>query len=288
MDKQEKFTELTRKFSDAFNSADYQKALEIAKETIKQYPNFPEPYLRLGVVYLATGNFHLAYESMKKAESLAKDEVFLVLIYNQLGQVLRIMGQYDESLDYLDKALELIKKLNATNTTTYATILANIASTLKAKGYLREAVLYLKEALDIHKDGKQSSVIYNNIGTIYQELGELSEAIKYFHKSKELCERYGDIHHLISAKLNIGNAYREMKDYENAEKYILEGIKDIKKIGDKYGEASGYFYLGWLYKDKGDKETAKELLNRAYNLYASVSADASAKDVLKMIKELEN
>jgi hypothetical protein len=50
----------------------------------------------------------------------------------------------------------------------------------------------------------------------------------------------------------------------------------------------GYLYLGWLYKDKGDKETAKELLNRAYNLYASVSADASAKDVLKMIKELED
>jgi tetratricopeptide (TPR) repeat protein len=288
MDKQEKFIELTRDFADAFSSANYQKALEIAKETVKQYPDLSEPYLRLGIVYLATGNIHLAYENMLIAEKLAKDETLLILIYNQLGQVLRIMGQYDESLIYLDKALELMKKLNATNSITYATILINVASVYKAKGDLKESLFYLKEALNIHKDGRQSIVIYNNIGTIYQELGELSEAVKYFHKSIELCEKYGDIHHLLSAKLNLGNAYREMGDYGNAERYILDGIKDIKKIGDKYWEATGYFYLGWLYKDKGDKETAKELLNRAYNLYISVSADTSVKDVLEMIKELGN
>jgi tetratricopeptide (TPR) repeat protein len=92
----------------------------------------------------------------------------------------------------------------------------------------------------------------------------------------------------LLAKLNLENAYREIGDYENAERYILGGIRDIKKIGDKYGEASGYFYLGWLYKDKGDRKTVKELLSYVYNFYTFISANALVKDVLEMIKELEN
>ncbi|WP_299228511.1 tetratricopeptide repeat protein [Sulfurihydrogenibium sp.] len=269
-----------------FNKAgDYKRAIEAGKLAVKKYPKNPDAYRCLGEAYYNIGELKLAYENMKKAESLKNNKKDLMYIYNQIGLILYNMGYLDDALLYYSRSLSLAKDLG--NTDMQTALLNNIAMIYDDKGELDKALSYYEESLNLTTNEKDKTSIYNNIALIYSEKGDYQKAVEYFQKAIEIAEKYGDYHKGSMLKLNLGDTYRKMKDYENAEKYLSEGLEGVKKVGDKYWEAMGYGLFGWLYIDKGDKKTAKEYFTRAYNLFKSIGAEGYAQSVLNEMKELD-
>jgi len=267
------------------NAGDYRRAIEAGRRAVEKYPNNPVAHYCLGRSYRMVGEFKLALEHMKRAESLASNKKDLMIIYNEIGLIYHKMGYLDDALLYYSRSLSLARDLGDKSVQTV--VLNNIAGIYRDKGELDKALGYYKESLRLKTDEKEKAPTYNNIALIYYKKGNFQKAVEYFQKAIEIGERYGDNHKASMGKLNLGETYRKMKDYKNAEKYLLEGLEGIKKVGDKYWEATGYNYLGLLYKDKGDKKTAKDYLTRAYNLFKSLGAEGEAKDVLSDIQELE-
>ena len=267
------------------NTGDYEKAIEVGKLAVQKYPENPMAYFYLGEAYYKVGEFKLAYENMKKAESLTNDKEDLMYIYNKIGLILLSMGNLDDAILYFMKSLISAKELN--NIDMQASILNNIANVYSIKGKLDKALSYYEESLNLESNEKEKAPTYNNIALIYFKKGDYQKAIQYFQKAIEIAEKYGDYHSVSVYKLNLGDAYRKMKDYENAEKYLFEGLEGVKKIGDKYWEAMGYWYFGWLYEDKRDKKTAREYYTRAYNLFKSIEAEGYAQSVLNEIENLD-
>jgi len=268
-----------------YDAGDYRRAIEAGKIAVQKYPNSLNAHYCLGGSYRMVGEFKLALEHMKRAESLTSDKKDLMRIYNQVGIIYGRMGYLDDALLYYSRSLKLARDLG--NKSAQASVLNNIALIYRYKGELDKALGYFEESLRLQTDEKEKATTYNNIALIYEDKGNYQKAVEYFQKAIEIGERYGDYHRVSQRKLNLGDTYRRMRDYEKAEKYILEGLKGVKKVGDKYLEAVGYKYLGWLYTDKGDKKTAKDYLTRAYNLYKSIGAERDAKEVLSDIRELE-
>jgi tetratricopeptide (TPR) repeat protein len=266
-------------------AGDYKRAIEAGKLAVKKYPKNPKAYFCLGVAYYNVGELKLAYENMKKVESLTNRREDLMYIYNQIGIILYSMGNSNDALLYYSRSLSLAKDLG--NTAAQATLLNNIAGIYKNKGELDKALSYYEESLSLETNEKDKATTYNNIATIYGKKGGYQKAIEYYQKAIEIDEKYGDYHSVSAVKLNLGETYRKMKDYENAEKYLSEGLESIKKVGDKFWEAYGYVYLAWLYKDKEDKKTAREYFTRAYNLFKSIGTEGDAQGVLNEIKELD-
>ncbi|MFZ8785100.1 tetratricopeptide repeat protein [Thermocrinis sp.] len=266
-------------------AGDYRRAIEAGKRAVQKYPNNIDAHHCLGRSYRMVGEFKLALEHLKKAESLASDEKDLMRIYNQIGMIYDDIGYLDDALLYYSRSLSLARDLG--NKSMQASVLNNIALIYRYKGELDKALGYFEESLRLQTDEKEKAITYNNIALIYEDKGDYQRAVEYFQKAIETSERYGYYHGVSIMKLNLGDTYRKMKDYEKAEKYILEGLRGVKKVGDKYWEATGYQYLGWLYRDKGDKKTAKAYLTRAYNLYKSIGAEGKAKEVLSDIRKLE-
>jgi tetratricopeptide (TPR) repeat protein len=269
-----------------YEAGDYRRAIEAGKIAVKKYPNNPYAHGCLSISYYKIGEFKLALEHMKKAESLTSDKEDLMQVYNWLGLIYSGMGYLDDAILYYNRSLSLARSLG--DRRGQATVLNNIAGIYRDKGELDKALGYFEESLRLQTDEKEKATIYNNMAVIYREKDDYQKAVEYFQKAIEIRERHGDYHGASISKLNLGGTYIEMRDYEKAEKYILEGLEGIKKVGDKYWEATGYKYLGWLYRDKGDKRTAKFYLTRAYNLFKSIGAEGDAKDVLSDIRELEN
>ncbi len=268
-----------------YKAGDYRRAIEAGRVAVKRYPNNLKAHYCLGVSYYTIGEFRLALEHMKRAESLTSDKEALMHIYNWLGLIYWRMGYLDDALLYYSRSLSLAKDLG--NRRVQAAVLNNIALIYDNKGELDKALEYYEESLRLETDEKEKAATYNNIALIYENKGDYQKAVEYFQKAIETSERYGYYHGVSIAKLNLGNAYRKMKDYKKAEKYISEGLEGVKKVGDKYWEAIGYRNLGWLYIDKGDKKTAKDYLTRAYDLFKSIGAEGKAKEVLSAIRELE-
>ena len=266
-------------------AGDYRRAIEAGKAAVQKYPNNPYAHLCLGISYRIVGEFKLALEHMKKAESLISDKEDLMYIYNQIGLIYQKMGYLDDALLYYSRSLSLARDLG--NKSMQASVLNNIAGIYGDKGELDKALGFYEESLRLETDEKEKATTYHNIALTYGKKGEYQKAVEYFQKAIEIHERYGDYHKASIIKLNLGETYRRMKDYEKAEKYISEGLKGVKRVGDKYWEAVGYVYLGRLYKDKGDKKTAKDYLMRAYNLYKSIGVEEDAEEVLSKMQELE-
>jgi len=265
-------------------AGDYRRAIEAGKRAVQKYPNNPYAHLCLGTSYGMVGEFKLALEHLKKAESLTSDKEDLMDIYNQIGIIYEKMGYLDDALLYHSRSLSLARDLG--DKSMQASVLNNIAVIYYGKGELDRALGYLEESLRLQTDEKEKATTYNSIAVIYYQKGDYQKAVEYFQKAIEIGERYGDYHRASRWRLNLGDTYRKMKDYEKAEKYILEGLEGVRKVGDKYWEAVGYHYLGWLYRDKGDKKTAKDYLTRAYNLFKSIGAERDAEDVLSDIQKL--
>jgi tetratricopeptide (TPR) repeat protein len=268
-----------------FKAGDYKRAIEVGKLAVKKYPKNSDAYYCLGKAYYEVGELKLAYENLKKAESLTSNKKELMYIYNKIGQILSRMGYLEDAFLYYSRSLSLAKDLN--NTDLQASILNNIAGIYKDKGELDKALSYYEESLSLERNEKEKATIFNNIAVIYYAIGDYQKAVKYLQKAIEIDEKYGNYHEVARDKLNLGDTYRKMKDYEKAEKYLFEGLEGVKKVGDKSWEAIGYRNLGWLYRDKGDKKTAREYLTRAYNLYKSIGAEGDAQDVLEDIKKLD-
>jgi tetratricopeptide (TPR) repeat protein len=268
-----------------YHARDYKRAIEAGKRAVQKYPKNPNAHFCLGISYYQVGEFKLALEHMKRAESLTSNKKDLMYIYNQIGLIYNVMGNLDDALLYYSRSLSLARDLGSKSM--QAANLNNIAEIYRAKGEFNKALSYFEESLRLKTDEKEKAPTYNNMALIYYEKGNYRKAVEYFKKAIEIGERYGDYHRTSIVKLNLGGTYRKMKDYEKAEKYILEGLQGVKKVGDKYWEAAGYKYLGWLYRDKGDKKTAKDYLTRAYNLYKSIGAERGALDALVSLQELE-
>jgi len=268
-----------------YKARDYRRAIEAGKIAVQKYPNSLYAHFCLGVSYYAIGEFKLALEHLKKAESLTSDKEDLMHIYNQIGLIYDGMGYLDDAL--VQYILSLILAIDLGNKSMQASVLNNIAGILIYKGELDKALGYYEESLRLKTDEKEKATTYNNIALIYDKKGDYQKAVEYFQKAIEIGERYGDYHGASQWRLNLGNTYRKMKDYEKAEKYISEGLKGVKRVGDTYWEATGYTYLGWLYRDKGDKKTAKDYLTRAYDLFKSIGAKRDVEYVLSEIQKLE-
>ncbi len=266
-------------------AGDYKRSIEAGRVAVQKYPNNIDAHFCLGASYRMVGEFKLALEHMKRAESLTSDKKDLMYIYNQVGIIYEKMGYLDDALLYFSRSLSLARDLG--NKSMQASALNNIAVIYDNKGELDKALSYYEESLRLEANEKEKATTYNNIALIYDEKGNYQKAVEYLQKAIEIGERYGDYRGASIRKLNLGNTYRKMRDYEKAEKYILEGLEGVKKVGDKYSEATGYVYLGWLYIDKGDEKTAKDYFTRAYDLFKSIGAEGKAKDVLSAIRELE-
>jgi tetratricopeptide (TPR) repeat protein len=267
------------------DAGDYRRAIEAGRVAVQKYPNNLKAHYCLGISYSRMGEFKLALEHLKKAESLTSDKENLMYIYGWIGFIYDGMGYLDDALLYYSRSLSLARDIG--NGRMQAAALSNIAGIYGRKGELDKALGYYEESLKLTTDEKEKAAIYNNIAMIYDQKGNYQKAVEYFQKAIEIEERYGDYHGVSTSKLNLGDTYRKMKDYEKAEKYIVEGLEGVKKVGDKYSEATGYKYLGWLYTDKGDKKTAKDYLTRAYDLFKSIGTEGDAEGVLSDIQELE-
>jgi tetratricopeptide (TPR) repeat protein len=203
-------------------AGDYRRAIEAGRVAVEKYPNDIDAHYCLGTSYGTVGEFKLALEHLKKAESLTSDKEILMYIYGWIGLIYYGMGYLDDALLYLSRSLSLARDMG--NKSMQVSALNNMAGIYYKKGELDKALGYYEEFLRLETDEKEKATTYNNIAIIYGNKGDYQKAVEYLQKAIEISERYGDYHGASMRKLNLGEAYRRIKDYEKAEKYILEGL----------------------------------------------------------------
>ena len=211
---------------------------------------------RIASVWLKQGHKKQAAQLLDSIITVAKEKKLLKaegMAVTEMGKLERINGNYDRSLGYFKRNLEIARQLNNKGQIAYS--------------YLQIAINYdkteeQKKAIAINKKGialaleTQNDVglvnFYNNIAVNYRNLKYYDSALIYQNKVLEEHKKRKNPFEIARSYMNIGNTYSHQKLYDKALSYYDSAYTLVK---DKKGHAllgSITQNMGALYIDMKD------------------------------------
>ncbi|NJN44860.1 MAG: AAA family ATPase, partial [Anaerolineae bacterium] len=158
-----------------------------------------EAALRLAFYNRAINNYPATVEAAEKCIALAgdKDPNLTASAHVRVGHALWLQGQYDESYQRLEQALELTQMDGYYDEKLTAEIWRNMGVVCWYKQDYDAAEFRYKQALSYcqspdTRDIRGEAACLNNIGILNQYRGKLDVAIRYYQQSVEVYQMAGD------------------------------------------------------------------------------------------------
>ena len=132
----------------------------------------------------------------------------------------------------------------------------------------KESLTYFEKSLKIREDiGDKKGIKgpLNNIGLIYQRIGNHKKALKYLKKSLKIANELG--YKGPNTLNNIGIIYFKLKNYDKALYYYQESMKYKEDAGDKNVIANGVFNIALVKTEQGKHKESYNDFKTAINLF---------------------
>lgn len=201
---------------------------------------------RLIVLYMSLATKSYTSKKYKRAalfqkQAYALAEIEKIKVFDRisfamnLGVYLMYDGAYTEAIYYQSQALERAKKLFKKDNVTLASMFNTLALTHLYAGNLRQVSSLLKSALDMKKrlgsEDESLIKIYNNFAFLYQELGNVKEALIFYQKSIALIHKLDMRSPELLAVVyhNVANVYLEEKNLKMAGDFYKKALRSMSK-----------------------------------------------------------
>lgn len=192
---------------------------------------------------------------------------------------------YDRAFDYLDHApdtcvlicnqgLAIVGK-EKNNQKAWYNFLSLRAFGYEHLGNYREALDDQFKVLEFNKSigSDKLGVVYNNIGVIYDFMGNLDSAFYYYKLGYDLRKKLNDQDGLSSSAGNLGLLYLNKGDFKTALDYLFEAKKLAEKMKDSSSISSCYTNIGLCYDNQGNYKKALEYYRRSVVIDSTMHDD---------------
>ena len=273
-------------------------------------------YISIGDIYFDIGEYEKSMDYYNSAKNISKSinnsknyykdsfEFYAAKIYNNMGEIYRILKCYEDAIIYYNLAVGLDNKLDYN--ATFGVVLSNLAYVEYYLGHYDKALVDLNEALAyLHKYDYKSGIVeaYELFALIYEKKGNYKECEKYFSKamviSSEISYVYAEIDLLIDyinyleiigerdraiCKLEeVYNISIENKMYTKTIKICKIAITLYEKANDVNNE-NRYYKLYFKYQKELEYT---ELESRTRNLKAKIQLDSLEEENKSILKKNE-
>ncbi len=194
-------------------------------------------------------------------------------VLNNLGLVLRLLGNIDEALALFDEALGLFRERGDKQRTARA--LVNLGVTHLDQDHDEQGLRCLGEALALQREVGDKRGIANslyNLGCHHKERGNLSEALSLLEESQALYCEQGDKRGIASVLFSRGTVALEQGDNQEARRLLVEGLERYREIGAQNEVAHSLQALGETAAALGHLRVGVILSAAAHALFAALSA----------------
>lgn len=211
-----------------------------------------------------------------------------------LGKISCEKGNYISSLNYFDKALEILIE-SQPNNCHIAYIHNSIGEVYQNTGDVERALESYKEALKLFRktfpgDHRSIAWCYNNLGIIYEKQKNYFQAREYFLKALSIKTKVLPVKHSCLANTcnNLGNVHYHPHQYDQAlEKYQLtyEIFKDC--ITPRHPSMAKIFKnIGIIYGVKKNFMEAKKTYEKALNIREKILSPTHP-DLIEIKEDIE-
>lgn len=195
---------------------------------------------------------------------------------NNLAELYRIQGRYQEARPYYTKAAEAARLSFAANRPEPAVALNNLAMLEREQGHYQEAEKNYLKALDLWEkqikqpDSPQLASITNGLAKLRRDQGRYSEAEALYLKALAISEKKLGRSDVGNAYLlaNLGGLYRDLGQVKKAEKYYQRAFYlDLNALGNQHPDtAMDLNNLAGLYREENKLGEARTLYERALEI----------------------
>jgi predicted ATPase len=245
-----------------------------------------EIFEAMGDIYFLIGDYDKSINSYESTLELAEMNNKRAEIKAKIGGIYYRKLEYDESLKICTEALDLVKGEECKEE---ALAIYYIGNVHWLGGELDRTLECYEKSLEIReKIGDQRGIgqCLHGIGVTHFWKEENDEALESYEKSMEISEKIGDLYSMASCLVNIGNVYSHIGDFDRALESYEKSLKISEKIGSQRVMTWAYFSIADAYLKKKDIKRALDFCNQTLNLSKMVDAKESvalSKCVLGMI-----
>lgn len=208
------------------------------------------------------------YKQALRIAKSGQDSGFLAYSYGNIATVYYYSTQYDSALYYMQKQLDIRRKLK--NQDAYISALNNVGILYRKLNNLPGALECFQERLTYsQKKGDSLSVseVYNNMANLYDQYGDHDKALNLSKRSLVLRIQLGDSAGMASSYNNLATTYNHMKMYDTAIFYYEKSLAlaHLVESPSFYGNILNNLGHGYLILDKdslGEEYLKKALKSR--------------------------
>jgi tetratricopeptide (TPR) repeat protein len=213
------------------------------RELARQHLQTSESYLR---------NVDLSRERDHPGK-VALIRSFQADIYDKVGESQAAESLYEEALaiysQHPDPLREAITRVN------YGALLLRLNRSQEARSQIGRAREIL-EAYGGEGPHQTLGVLYNNLGKVYQDTGDFTNALNYYGRAVRVFEALEEPMLHAQATENLGIVRGFQGDMEEGEKCLLEALEIYRELENRDHEAQTLFNLYSLYTSMGEPSAA--------------------------------
>jgi signal transduction histidine kinase len=195
------------------------------------------------------------------------DKNYMARISIDLGNVYRMISNYEKSLEYNLNALNIHHDLE--NKYGIAESYLNIATVYYYLVNFDKALDYNNKALTIYKVLNDTTGIAKSLGNIamvYTNLDSIDKSQQYNFMALELMRKVNNSEGEANSFTNIGIAYLRQGKYEESLKYLNKALDKFDKVAYQRSRTLVIANMGIVYYQLGDYSKALEYADRGYEI----------------------
>lgn len=194
------------------------------------------------------------------------------LVLNRHGQWLAQLGEWQDAIRRLEQSRHFFQ--DAEDTLGQTQTLNELGNVYQAVGDNQRAEAYYRQALPLQRregDRRQEAITLNNLAVVLGDQGRAKEAFDTLQASLTLLREVGVLSEVGRALLNLGKFSTQMGKVNVVADYYHEALDVLEKAGDFTGMIYAFNGLGNYYKQRGDLKQATDYYTRSLELAQKVS-----------------
>lgn len=229
----------------------------------------------------------LKYYQLSAGESRkVKDSVGLSSIYHNIGEVYKKLGDYNQSIDFLNQSLLYYHK----DRVHYGITLYNIGEAYLFKKEYNIASKYFEQSMASginDKDNRTIAYSYHGLGIIESEKKNYKGALDYFIKAEKMWIAQGEKRSLIQTYVDFSDVYVQLGHLQNALVYLDKASKLATQIHAPDLQLINYKKISELLASQGNSNKALEVLQKHLDLKDSVYNLKKSESIRRLQAEFE-
>ncbi len=240
----------------------YQKAIHTARQFRLADSLLFRPYLYAGTAYYNLQSIDSATYYYKSAE-----QIYLRFprleearrLYNSFGAIYYEAGNYQQSINYFQKALQLNQQQSANSKDMLSRYTSNIASALRHLEQYDSAAALYKRLLPLNINRNELLI---NLGATYLEKNDPAQALKYLRQIKKADGLYA-----VRYENALARAYTEQRQFGLAVDHLNRALSIYQKQIPANQAFKKNKNIGLTYKLLGDVAVQKKQYGQGLAFY---------------------